>query len=90
MIKLFLQALYQMMIYHYSIMPADLFVYPSSYEGFGLPHLEAMSCNTPVITSNITSIPEVTNDSAVFIDPFDKADLSCINVKIIKFTKPSC
>ena len=39
-------------------------------------HLEAMSCTTPVITSNLTSIPEVTNDCAILIDPFDKADLA--------------
>ncbi|MBP2032350.1 glycosyltransferase involved in cell wall biosynthesis [Clostridium algifaecis] len=47
----------------------DLFVYPSLYEGFGLPPLEAMSCGTPVITSNISSIPEVVGDGAILIDP---------------------
>lgn len=50
---------------------SDLFVYPSLYEGFGLPPLEAMSCGTPVITSDISSIPEVTGDSAILIDPND-------------------
>lgn len=47
---------------------ADLFIYPSSYEGFGLPPLEAMACGTPVITSNNTSLPEVTGDAAILLD----------------------
>ena len=55
---------------------ADLFIYPSLYEGFGLPPLEAMSCSTPVITSNLTSIPEVTGDCAVLINPFNKDELA--------------
>lgn len=50
---------------------ADLFVYPSLYEGFGMPPLEAMACGTPVVTSNITSLPEVVADSAITIDPHD-------------------
>ena len=54
----------------------DLFIYPSLYEGFGLPPLEAMSCKTPVIASNLTSIPEVTKDCALLIDPFNKDELS--------------
>lgn len=54
----------------------EAFVYPSLYEGFGLPPLEAMSCKTPVITSNVTSIPEVTGDSAILIDPNSKFELS--------------
>lgn len=49
----------------------DVFVYPSLYEGFGLPPLEAMSCGTPVITSDISSIPEVVGDGGILIDPFD-------------------
>ncbi|MDU4884775.1 glycosyltransferase family 1 protein [uncultured Clostridium sp.] len=55
---------------------AELFIYPSLYEGFGLPPLEAMSCATPVITSNLTSIPEVTKDCAILIDPFNKDELA--------------
>jgi glycosyltransferase involved in cell wall biosynthesis len=63
-----------------SLMPifynaSDLFVYPSLYEGFGLPPLEAMSCGTPVITSDISSIPEVTGDGAILIDPKDTESL---------------
>ena len=54
----------------------EAFVYPSLYEGFGLPPLEAMSCRKPVITSNITSIPEVTLDSAILIDPLNIDELS--------------
>lgn len=50
---------------------AELFVFPSLYEGFGLPPLEAMACGTPVITSNLTSLPEVVGDSAITADPYD-------------------
>jgi glycosyltransferase involved in cell wall biosynthesis len=50
---------------------ADLFVYPSLYEGFGLPPLEAMACGTPVITSNVTSLPEVVGESAIMLDPLN-------------------
>ncbi len=46
-------------------------VYPSLYEGFGLPPLEAMACGTPVVTSNGTSLPEVAADVAVLVDPED-------------------
>lgn len=48
---------------------ADLFVYPSFYEGFGFPPLEAMACGTPVISSNVSSIPEVVSDAGILIDP---------------------
>ena len=54
---------------------AEAFVYPSIYEGFGLPPLEAMSCKTPVITSDITSIPEVTGDACILINPFNRSEL---------------
>ena len=54
---------------------AEAFVYPSLYEGFGLPPLEAMRCKTPVITSNITSIPEVTGDSCLLVNPLNKNEL---------------
>ncbi|GAC1348076.1 MAG: glycosyltransferase family 1 protein [Ktedonobacteraceae bacterium] len=50
---------------------AKLFVYPSLYEGFGLPPLEAMSCGTPVLCSNRTSLPEVVGDAAITVDPDD-------------------
>lgn len=50
---------------------AKLFIYPSSYEGFGLPVLEAMASGVPVICANYTSLPEVTQDAAMLIDPDD-------------------
>lgn len=55
---------------------AKLLVYPSFYEGFGLPPLEAMACGTPVIASNVTSLPEVCEDSAILINPEDTQELS--------------
>ncbi len=48
---------------------AEVFVYPSIYEGFGLPPLEAMQCGTPTIAGNTSSLPEVTGDAALLIDP---------------------
>jgi Glycosyltransferase len=50
---------------------ADVFVFPSLYEGFGLPVLEAMACGCPVITSNVSSLPEVVGDAAILVDPYD-------------------
>ena len=50
---------------------AAVFVFPSLYEGFGLPPLEAMASGTPVVTSNLSSLPEVTGDAAVLVDPYD-------------------
>ena len=55
---------------------ADLFVYPSLYEGFGLPPLEAMACGCPVITSNTSSMPEVVGDAGIMVDPYDVSGLA--------------
>ena len=55
---------------------ADLLAYPSIYEGFGLPPLEAMACGTPVVTSNASSLPEVVGDSAITVPPDDETALS--------------
>ncbi len=55
---------------------ADLFVYPSLYEGFGLPPLEAMACGTPVVTSNASSLPEVVGDAALMVNPDDERSLA--------------
>lgn len=50
---------------------AQCFVYPSIYEGFGLPPLEAMCCGTPVVVSNTSSLPEVVGDAGVYVKPFE-------------------
>lgn len=50
-------------------------VYPSLYEGFGLPPLEAMACGAPVITSNVSSLPEVVGDAALMVDPYSEEEL---------------
>ncbi|KAB8139840.1 glycosyltransferase family 4 protein [Chloroflexia bacterium SDU3-3] len=55
---------------------AEAFVFPSLYEGFGLPPLEAMACGTPVITSSASSLPEVVGDAALVGDPYDLAWLA--------------
>jgi glycosyltransferase involved in cell wall biosynthesis len=55
---------------------ATLFVYPSLYEGFGFPPLEAMACGTPVLTTAVASLPEVVGDAAVLVDPYDEAALA--------------
>jgi glycosyltransferase involved in cell wall biosynthesis len=55
---------------------ADMLVYPSIYEGFGLPVLEAMACGTPVVTSTGGSLPEVAGDAAELVDPLDTVGLA--------------
>lgn len=62
---------------------ADVFVYPSRYEGFGLPPLEAMACGTPVITSNAASLPEVVGDAALVVSPDDKDGLAEAIVRVL-------
>jgi glycosyltransferase involved in cell wall biosynthesis len=55
---------------------ARLYVFPSLFEGFGLPILEAMACGTPVVSSNATSLPEVAGDAACLVDPLDEDQLA--------------
>lgn len=61
---------------------ALVFCYPSLYEGFGLPPLEAMQCGTPVITSNISSLPEVVGNAGLLINPYDVEDLASTLLKV--------
>ncbi|MEW6247802.1 MAG: glycosyltransferase family 1 protein [Nitrospirota bacterium] len=62
---------------------ADLFVFPSLYEGFGMPVLEAMACGAPVITSNTTALPEVAGDAALLVNPGDPAELADAMVRLL-------
>ena len=62
---------------------ATLFLYPSLYEGFGIPPLESMACGTPVITSNTTSIPEIVGDAALQIDPNSQEELEAAVYKLL-------
>jgi glycosyltransferase involved in cell wall biosynthesis len=55
---------------------ASAFVFPSRYEGFGLPPLEAMACGTPVVTSNVSSLPEVVGDAAIQVNPEHVFDIA--------------
>ncbi|MBU0609233.1 MAG: glycosyltransferase family 4 protein [Armatimonadetes bacterium] len=55
---------------------AACFVYPSLYEGFGLPPLEAMACGTPVVTSNVASLPEVCGEAALLVDPREVSEIA--------------
>lgn len=63
---------------------SDLFVYPSQYEGFGLPPLEAMACGVPVITSDRSSLPEVVGDAGVTVNPTDVEALAEAMVAVLK------
>jgi glycosyltransferase involved in cell wall biosynthesis len=66
---------------------AQMFVYPSLYEGFGLPPLEAMKCGVPVITSNTSSLPEVVGDAGIMVNPQD-TDALCQAITDI-YRKPA-
>lgn len=62
---------------------AKAFVFPSLYEGFGLPPLEAMACGTPVITSNASSLPEVVGEAAIMVDPYDVEGLAAAIARVL-------
>ncbi|HEV3141710.1 MAG TPA: glycosyltransferase family 1 protein [Vicinamibacterales bacterium] len=62
---------------------SGVFVFPSLYEGFGLPPLEAMASGTPVVTSNVSSLPEVAGDAAMLVDPYDPEALADAMVRVL-------
>lgn len=62
---------------------AELFIFPSLYEGFGIPILEAMSRGCPVITSNVSSLPEVCESAGILINPYDSQQISCVIEELI-------
>ncbi len=62
---------------------ASLFVYPSFFEGFGFPPLEAMACGLPVITSNTSSLPEVVGDAALMVDPYNIDELAWAMAEVL-------
>ncbi|MFA5993198.1 MAG: glycosyltransferase family 1 protein [Candidatus Pacearchaeota archaeon] len=66
---------------------AKVYVYPSLYEGFGLPILEAQACGCPVITSNISSMPEVSGNGAILVDPYDVDEIARSMERIIRDKK---
>lgn len=59
-------------------------VYPSLWEGFGFPVLEAMACGTPVITSNLSSLPEVSGDAALLVNPYDETEITAAMHQMIE------
>jgi len=63
---------------------ADIFVWPSLYEGFGLPVLEAMACGAPVVTSDCSSLPEVVGNAALTVDPFSTDDIAKAIMRLVE------
>ncbi len=63
---------------------AEAFVFPSAYEGFGMPPLEAMACGTPVIVSATTALPEVVKDAGILADPESEEGLCLAMKKILQ------
>ncbi len=65
---------------------AEMLIYPSLYEGFGLPPVEAMACGTPVITSDTTSLPEVVGEAALTVDPTNAEEIAAAMVQLLDDT----
>ncbi len=63
---------------------AELFAFPTLYEGFGIPVIEAQQCGTAVLTSNVSSLPEVGGDAAEYVNPYDVDDISAEMTKLLK------
>lgn len=63
---------------------AEIFLFPSLYEGFGMPPLEAMACGTPVLVSNVSSLPEIVGEAGIFVDPFS---IDSIEQGLLSLTK---
>ena len=63
---------------------ADVFVFPSFFEGFGVPLIEAMACGAPIITSNTSSLPEVAGDAAVLIDPHNTGQIARAVLQVLE------
>lgn len=61
-----------------------LYFFPSLFEGFGLPALEAMACGTPVVTSSTTALPEVCGDAAVLVDPVDVSAMAAALIEVVE------
>jgi glycosyltransferase involved in cell wall biosynthesis len=66
---------------------ADLFVFPSLYEGFGLPPLEAMACGCPVVVSNTSSMPEVCGNAALYVNPYNVPEIAQAMERVLTDTK---
>ena len=62
---------------------AEIFVFPSLYEGFGMPVLEAMACGVPVVTSNVSSLPEVAGKAAILVNPSKVKEMTDAYSKIL-------
>lgn len=62
---------------------AEVFVYPSFYEGFGFPPLEAMACGTPVITSSVSSLPEIIDNAGLLVDPYNINEITEAMMQVI-------
>jgi len=61
-----------------------LFAFPSLYEGFGMPVLEAMACGAPVVSSNASSLPEVVGDAALLVNPLDVEGLTAAMTRVVE------